>query len=42
MDYYILPGYEMPIVNGGQVMQMLRDDNAFKDILIIFLTGKND
>lgn len=38
----ILLDYEMPIVNGGQVMQMLRDDNEFKDIPIIFLTGKND
>ena len=38
----ILLDYEMPIVNGAQVMQMIRGDNDFKDIPIVFLTGKND
>lgn len=38
----ILLDYEMPIVNGAQVMQMIREDNDFKDIPIVFLTGKND
>ena len=38
----ILLDYEMPIVNGAQVMQMIREDNDFKDIPIVFLTGKKD
>lgn len=38
----ILLDYEMPIVNGGQVMQMIREDKEFADIPIIFLTAKND
>ena len=38
----VLLDYEMPIVNGAQVMQMIREDNDFKDIPIVFLTGKND
>ena len=32
----------MPIVDGSQVMQMIREDPEFQDIPIIFLTGKND
>lgn len=38
----ILLDYEMPIVDGKQVMQMLREDAEFQKIPIIFLTGKND
>lgn len=38
----ILLDYEMPIVDGKQVMQMIREDNEFQNIPIIFLTGKND
>ncbi len=38
----ILLDYAMPIVNGRQVMQMLREDPEFQNIPIIFLTGKND
>ena len=38
----ILLDYAMPIVNGGQLMQMLREDPEFAHIPIIFLTGKND
>ena len=38
----ILLDYEMPIVDGSQVMQMLREDPEFQNIPIFFLTGKND
>ncbi|MDY2789844.1 MAG: response regulator [Lachnospiraceae bacterium] len=38
----VLLDYEMPIVDGKQVMQMLREDEEFHSIPIIFLTGKND
>lgn len=35
----ILLDYEMPIVDGPQVLQMLRQDAATKDIPVVFLTG---
>lgn len=38
----ILLDYEMPIVDGKQFMQMIREDAEFQNIPIIFLTGKND
>ncbi len=38
----ILLDYEMPIVDGKQVMQMIREDSESAKIPIIFLTGKND
>ena len=38
----ILLDYAMPIVDGSQIMQMLREDPEFHHIPIIFLTGKND
>ena len=36
----ILLDYEMPIVDGRQFMQMIREDTEFQNIPIIFLTGK--
>ena len=38
----ILLDYEMPIVDGKQFMQMIREDTEFQNIPIILLTGKND
>ncbi len=35
----ILLDYEMPIVDGPQVLQMLRQDEATKEIPVVFLTG---
>ena len=35
----ILLDYEMPVVDGPQVLQMLRQDPATKDIPVVFLTG---
>jgi CheY-like chemotaxis protein len=35
----ILLDYEMPVVDGPQVLQMLRQDPATKNIPVIFLTG---
>ncbi len=35
----ILLDYEMPVVDGPQVLQMLRQESATKDIPVIFLTG---
>jgi len=35
----ILLDYEMPVVDGPQVLQMLRQENATKDIPVVFLTG---
>lgn len=35
----ILLDYEMPVVDGPQVLQMLRQEEATKDIPVIFLTG---
>jgi CheY-like chemotaxis protein len=35
----ILLDYEMPIVDGPQVLEMLRSESATKDIPVIFLTG---
>ncbi len=35
----ILLDYEMPVVDGPQVFQMLRQDDVTKDIPVIFLTG---
>ncbi len=37
----ILLDYEMPVVDGPQVLQMLRQDPATKDIPVIFLTGNS-
>ena len=38
----VLLDYEMPILNGRQVLEMMRSEDEFKDIPVIFLTGKND
>ena len=38
----ILLDYEMPVVDGGTVFQMIRSEKEYSDIPIIFLTGKND
>ncbi|WP_051656717.1 response regulator [Butyrivibrio sp. AE3004] len=35
----ILLDYEMPVVDGPQVLQMLRQEPATKDIPVVFLTG---
>ncbi len=35
----ILLDYEMPVANGPQVLEMLRSDNATKDIPVMFLTA---
>lgn len=38
----ILLDYEMPIINGKQVLEMIRSDEDFRDTPVIFLTSKND
>ena len=38
----ILLDYEMPVVKGPQVVQMLRQETAFASIPIMFMTGMND
>ncbi len=35
----ILLDYDMPVVDGPQVLQMLRQENATRDIPVVFLTG---
>ena len=38
----VLLDYEMPIVSGPQVMEMIRSLPQGKDLPVVFLTGKND
>lgn len=38
----ILLDYEMPVCDGRQTLEMIRSDEAFTDIPVIFLTGKSD
>ena len=38
----ILLDYEMPIIDGRQVLEMIRSEMEFADVPVIFLTGKND
>lgn len=38
----VLLDYEMPVVDGSQVLGMIRTETDFSDIPVIFLTGKND
>lgn len=38
----VLLDYEMPIVDGKQVLEMLRSEHDFADIPVIFLTSRED
>lgn len=38
----VLLDYEMPVVDGKQVLEMIRTETEFKDIPVIFLTGRDD
>ncbi len=38
----VLLDYEMPIVDGKQVLEMIRSEHEFMDIPVIFLTSKGD
>lgn len=38
----VLLDYEMPIVNGKQIFEMIRSEREFSDVSVIFLTGKDD
>ena len=38
----VLLDYEMPIVDGKQVLGMIRSETEFSDIPVIFLTSKGD
>lgn len=38
----VLLDYEMPVCDGKQVLEMLRSENAFAGIPVIFLTGRTD
>ena len=38
----ILLDYEMPVVDGSQVLEMLKSDPALADIPVMFLTAKSD
>lgn len=38
----ILLDYEMPVCDGKQVLEMIRNETEFADIPVIFLTNKND
>lgn len=38
----VLLDYEMPIVDGRQVLGMIRSESEFSDIPVIFLTSKGD
>ncbi len=38
----VLLDYEMPVIDGSQVFEMIRTETEFCDIPVIFLTGKND
>lgn len=38
----ILLDYEMPVVDGKQVLEMIRSENDLQAIPVIFLTGKSD
>lgn len=38
----VLLDYEMPVLNGKQVLEMIRSESEFSDIPVMFLTGKND
>ena len=38
----VLLDYEMPVVDGGQTLEMLRSEQSFAEIPVIFLTGRSD
>ena len=38
----VLLDYEMPVIDGSQLLEMIRTETEFCDIPVIFLTGKND
>ena len=38
----ILLDYEMPVINGLQVFEMLKSEAISKNIPVMFLTGKSD
>ena len=38
----VLLDYEMPVVNGKQVLEMIRTETEFSSVPVIFLTSKND
>lgn len=38
----VLLDYEMPVCDGRQTLEMLRSEQAFADIPVIFLTGRKD
>lgn len=38
----VLLDYEMPIVDGKQVLEMIRSEQDFADIPVMFLTGRED
>ena len=38
----VLLDYEMPVVDGRQVLEMIRSEPDFASIPVIFLTSKND
>lgn len=38
----VLLDYEMPVCDGRQTLEMLRSEEAFADIPVIFLTGRGD
>ncbi len=38
----VLLDYEMPVVDGRQVLEMIRSETEFSDVPVIFLTGKDD
>ena len=38
----IILDYEMPVVDGRQTLEMIRSEEDYKDVPVIFLTGKSD
>ncbi|WP_251317277.1 hemerythrin domain-containing protein [Flintibacter muris] len=38
----VLLDYEMPVCDGRQTLEMLRSDNSFAKLPVIFLTGRSD
>lgn len=38
----VLLDYEMPVINGKQVLEMIRSESEYSNMPVIFLTSKND